>query len=414
MAKKTIRDLTAAQIRGKRVLVRFDLNVSTDDAGNITGDRRIFAAKPTLDYLIAAGARVIVMSHLGRPDPAGALESNRPFQLDRVADRLREICGAPVQKVDQLVGDKALAAVQSLKDAHVLVLENVRFHAGEQHRDESKKQELAAEIAKYGDVYVNDAFGTLHNKDVSVLALPAAMKDRPRVIGLLVEKELAIVDQILSAPKRPLIGIMGGAKVSDKIKFIRVLVQKVDRLLIGGAMSYTFMKAAGQGVGSSKVEGIVENKDGTKTDVQALARELLAEHADKIVLPFDHVAADRFAEDAATQVVKGAIPEGLMGLDIGPRTCHEYSAVIASAGTVIWNGPMGKFEWERFAKGTRSVADAMSVSKGTTVIGGGETAEAVEAMGLAEQMTHVSTGGGAFLKYVEERKFKTLDQIEDR
>lgn len=415
MAKKTVRDLSKSDLHGKRVLARFDFNVSVDDNGTITGDRRIRAALDTIKYLLDAGARVVAMSHLGRPDHTKPAEYNRPFRMDQVAKKLGEYLKADVPKVDEVVGTAATAAVNALAPGTMLILENVRFHAGEQNKDDAKKAEFAAELAKLGDVYVNDAFGTLHNKDVSVLALPAAMKDRPRVIGLLVEKELRIVDDMLSQPARPMLGIMGGAKVSDKIKFIRVLLKQVDRLLIGGAMSYTLLKAKGVETGNSKVETVVENKDGTKTDVLALARELLAEAKDKIVLPVDHLVADKFDKAAATKIVQGGIPAGWIGVDIGPETIQKYRDEIASAKTVIWNGPMGLFEWSSpFDRGTRAVAEAMSASSGVTIVGGGETAEAVEAFDLADKLSHVSTGGGAFLKYVEERKFKTLDQIEDR
>lgn len=414
MAKKTVRDLPAHVLQGSRVLARFDLNVSINENGDITGDRRIRASLNTCQILRDAGARVIVMSHLGRPDLTKGPDFNRPFRMDKVARKLGEYLGATVRKVDEVVGPAVTEAVASLRLGEVLVLENVRFHPGEQSKDESKKREFAQELARLGDIYVNDAFGTLHNKDVTVLALPGVMKDRPRVIGLLVEKELRTVDEMLSRPARPLLGIMGGAKVSDKIKFIRVLLKQVDQLLIGGAMAYTFLRARGNETGNSRVETVSENKDGTKTDILALAKELLAEAGNKIVLPFDHLTVDRFEATANTQVTGADIPAGWMGIDIGPQTIAKYGEAIAAAKTVIWNGPMGLFEWGKpFENGTRAIAEAMSQSSHMTIVGGGETAEAVEAFGLADRISHVSTGGGAFLKYVEERKFQTLDQIED-
>jgi phosphoglycerate kinase len=414
MPKKTINDLPR-DLSGKRILARFDLNVGIDDkSGEIRNDRRIRAALPTLQNLLGRGAVVIGMSHLGRPNPGDAAK-NAPFKMDHVAKRLGEYLQKPVLKANDVAGADAKSKAAALKPGDMLLLENVRFDAREQPKKDGSADEIAAhekamgefaaQFAEFGDIYVNDAFGTLHNKDVSVLALPKAMKSKPRVIGLLVEKELRIVDDLLSSPKRPFIAIMGGAKVSDKINFIKVLLGKVDKLLIGGAMTYTFMLAQGKKIGSSKAE----------LDKLDLARELVQAGAGKIVLPVDHLVADRFDKKAATKVVEGDIPDGWMGMDIGPATINKYEDEIRHAGTIVWNGPVGLFEWgEPFANGTHAVAHGMKVSAGTTIVGGGETAEAVEEMGMVDDMSHVSTGGGAFLKYVEDRKFKTLDQIEDR
>jgi phosphoglycerate kinase len=281
-----------------------------------------------------------------------------------------------------------------------LLLENVRFHPGEQKGD----LELARQLAALGDAYVNDAFGTCHRPDVSMAGVPQVMAGKPRVVGFLVAKELEILGQLLSAPPRPLVGVMGGAKVSDKIGFIQKLIGLVDRLLIGGAMTYTFLKAQGRGIGSSRCEA-------DKLDV---ARELLKAGGHKIVLPVDHLIATKPEAGAETKVVEGDIPDGWMGLDIGPKTIAVYRDEVQKAGTVVWNGPMGKFEDEPFSKGTRAIAQAMAAAQAVTIVGGGETAEAVEEFGLADRMTHVSTGGGAFLEYVEGTPFAALAQIDDR
>jgi len=395
MPKKTLADLKV--LRGKRVLIRVDFNVPQDAKGQITNDRRIRAALPTLRHILDAGASAVVMTHLGRPkgDPA----KDAAFKLDHVAIRLGELLGKPVQKVDEVVGPKATAASQALQAGQVLMLENVRFHPGEQKGD----MELAKQLAALGDVYVNDAFGTCHRPDVSMAGVPQVMAGKPRAVGFLVAKELQILGQLLSAPPRPLVGVLGGAKVSDKIGFIKKLLHLVDRVLIGGAMTYTFLKAQGQAIGGSRCEN-------DKLDV---ARELLELGKGKIVLPTDHLIATRPEPTAETQIVEGAIPDGWVGVDIGPATIARYRDEIAKAGTVVWNGPMGKFEDAPFSTGTRSVADALATSRAVTIVGGGETAEAVEAFGLAEKVTHVSTGGGAFLEYVEGSPFPALAQIDD-
>jgi phosphoglycerate kinase len=396
MAKKTLQDLP--DLRGKRVLIRVDFNVPQDAAGNITNDRRIRAAVPTIRQVLDAGAAAIVMSHLGRPK--GDPTKDAPFKMDRVAQRLGELLGRPVAKANEVVGPRVLARAQALQPGEVLVLENLRFHPGEQ----AGERTFAEQLGGLADVYVNDAFGTCHRGDASMVAVPAAMKGKLRVVGLLVAKELDILDRLLSAPPRPLVGILGGAKVSDKIGFIKALLGRVDRVLIGGAMTYTFMKAQGRGVGGSKVES-------DKLDV---ARELLALGQGKIVLPADHVVVERLDAPQGARVVKGDIPDGWIGVDIGPETIAQYRAEIDRAGTVVWNGPLGKYEDEPYSRGTRAVAEALAASRAVTIVGGGETAEAVETFGLAEKMTHVSTGGGAFLEYVEGTPFAALAQIEDR
>jgi phosphoglycerate kinase len=396
MAKKTLDDLP--DLRGKKVLVRVDFNVPLDAAGNITNDRRIRAALPTLRKLLDRGAAVVVMSHLGRPK--GDPKKDAPFRMNHAAARLGELLGRPVRKVDEVVGPRALAAVQALQGGEVLVLENLRFHPGEQAGDAA----FASQLAALGDAYVNDAFGTCHRKDASMVALPTAMRGKPRVVGTLVARELDILDRLLSNPARPLVGILGGAKVSDKIAFIKALLARVDRVLIGGAMSYTFLKAQGAEVGGSRLEA----------DKLDLARELLALGKGKITLPVDHLVVDKIDAPQTARVVEGAIPAGAVGVDIGPKTIALYCDAISKAATVVWNGPLGKFEDEAYSRGTREVARALAASKAVTIVGGGETAEAVEELGLAEKMTHVSTGGGAFLEYVEGTPFAALAEIDDR
>jgi phosphoglycerate kinase len=396
MAKKTLADFK--DLRGKRVLVRVDFNVPLDVAGNITNDRRIRAALPTLKTILDAGASAVVMSHLGRPK--GDPKKDAAFTMDRAARRLGELLGRPVHKVNEVVGPAATAAAWGVKPGEVLVLENLRFHPGEQAGDPAFARQLGA----LGDVYVNDAFGTCHRKDASMVAVPAAMKGKPRVVGTLVAKELEILDRLLSSLPRPFVGILGGAKVSDKIGFIKSLLGRVDRVLIGGAMTYTFMKARGQSVGASRLEA-------DKLDV---ARELLDLGKGKIVLPVDHLVVDRIDAPQTARVVEGDIPDGAIGVDLGPKTTAQYCQEVSRAATVVWNGPLGKFEDAPYSKGTRTVAEAMAASKGVTIVGGGETAEAVEEFGLADKMTHVSTGGGAFLEYVEGTPFAALNEIDDR
>jgi phosphoglycerate kinase len=400
MAKKTLADL--GDLKGKRVLIRVDFNVPLDKkTGAITNDRRIRAALPTMKRLIDAGAAVIAMSHVGRPsgDPA----KDARLKMDNIAARFGELLGRPVRKAaDTVVGSAVSAAAQALKPGDVLILENLRFDPREQKND----PEFAGQIAALGDVYVNDAFGTCHNDhDASMVAVPAALKKtgKPRAVGLLVARELEVIDGLMSHPKRPVLAVMGGAKVSDKINFINALLAKVDHLLIGGKMGYTFMKAQGVGVGNMQIA----------EEELAAAGKLLPHVGKKITLPVDaHVC--KTDDLTQTQIAEGAIPAGYEGVDIGPKTLALYSDKIKGAGTVIWNGPVGWFEQPAFSQGTRGIAQALATSQAVTVVGGGETAEAVEQFGLDSKITHVSTGGGAFLAYVEGKKFMSLAQIDDR
>lgn len=398
MPKKTIRDLT--NLQGKRVLIRVDFNVPLDKAtGDITNDRRIRAALPTVQYLLDRGAAVIAMSHLGRPK--GEPTADKNLKMDKIAARFGELLKRPVKKAgDEVIGPESRAAALALKAGEVLLLENLRFDA----REQKNGTDFAHAIAAIGDVYVNDAFGTCHNdKDASMVAVPAAMSGKPRVLGFLVAKELEVIEGLMGNPKRPLLAVMGGAKVSDKVKFIHALLAKVDHLLIGGKMTYTFLKAQGIAVGNMQIAD----------EEVAAAKALLPHVGQKITLPVDSLCA-KSDDLKATQVFEGAIPSGFEGVDIGPKTLAAYAAKIKSAGTVIWNGPVGWFEKPAFSNGTKGIAQAMAESSAVTVVGGGETAEAVEQFGFDSKITHVSTGGGAFLAYVEGKKFASLAQIDER
>ena len=386
---------------GKTVLVRVDFNVPLDKkTGAVKNDRRIRGALPTIQKLLDAGAAVVCVSHLGRPEKADA-GAKKLLTTDKVAERFGELLGKKVEKAGQdVVGPQVESRARSLKPGEVLLLENVRFDPREQKNDAG----FAGQLAALADVYVNDAFGTCHNDhDASMVAVPAAMKrqGKPRAVGLLVAKELEVIDSLMTSPRKPVLAVMGGAKVSDKIAFINALLSKVDRLLIGGKMAYTFLKATGTDVGGTRV-----------ADEELTAAQPLLNHVGgKITLPVDYLAA-KSDDLSQTQVCEGPIPAGYEGVDIGPKTLEMFSAEIAKAGTVIWNGPVGWFEQEAFSRGTQGVAKAMAESDAVTVVGGGETAEAVEQYGFADRMTHVSTGGGAFLAYVEGKKFASLAEID--
>ena len=396
MPKRTVRDL---DVRGKKVLVRVDFNVPQTKSGDVADDRRIRAALPTLNDVLSRGGSLILVSHLGRPsgDPA----ADAPFRIDPVAARLAELIGRSVKKTDDTVGPQAQAACANLAPGEIVVLENVRFNKGEKKGDPA----FAKQMAALADAYVNDAFGTCHRDEASMVAVPEQFPADRRAIGFLVEKELQVLDTLLSHPKSPYLAVMGGAKVSDKILVIESLLMKVDKLLIGGAMTYTFLKAQGHSVGQSKVEA-------DKLDV---ARHVLQLAGAKLVLPVDHLVASKPEAGAETKVVEGpTIPDGWFGMDIGPQTIELYSGIIKDAGTVVWNGPMGKFEVAAFATGTKAIAQALADSHGVTAVGGGESAEAVEKFGLADKVSHVSTGGGAFLESLEGKSFNSLKVIPDR
>ena len=390
-----MRDLDAS---GKKLLIRVDFNVPQAADGSVADDRRIRSALPTIEYALGKGAAVILMSHLGRPkgDPA----KDAKYTLKPVAHPLAELLKSnKVTLASDTVGTSAVENASKLQAGEVLLLENLRFDPREQAGD----QGFAKQLRSLADCYVNDAFGTCHRKDASMFAVPSQFPKGQRVVGFLVEKELKILDELLGSAGRPMTAVLGGAKVSDKIAFIEALLSRVDQLLIGGAMTYTFRKAMGQSVGNSFVEN----------DKLDLAKSLLEKAGAKLILPIDHLIAEKPEAAAATKISESEIPDGWCGMDIGPATVAKYAKIISGSKTVLWNGPVGKFEDEPFRKGTLGIAEAMAACQGVTVVGGGETAEAVENFGFAAKMTHVSTGGGAFLEYVEGKPFAALSVIDD-
>jgi phosphoglycerate kinase len=394
-----IRYIDDLQLSGKRVFIRVDFNVPLDDKRRVTDDTRIREALPTIQHALGAGAKVILASHLGRPK--GGPEPK--YSLEPAASRLAELLGRAHEVVltDDCVGDGVKKQLKDLKEGQVLVLENLRFHKEEEGNDEA----FARELAELCDVYVNDAFGTAHRAHASTAGMVPFVKEK--AAGFLMRKEIDYLGKVVKAPQKPFVAILGGAKVSDKIKVIENLLPRVDAMLIGGAMAYTFLQVQGVEVGRSRVE----------QDKLELARKLLqtAERLGKpLVLPVDHVAGtEPTAQSEVTEVSDRAIPAHLMGLDIGPRTRALFRQHIGGARTVVWNGPMGLFEVEKFAAGTREVAQAMASLRGaTTVIGGGDSAAAVQQMGMADKMAHVSTGGGASLEFLEGRELPGIKALD--
>jgi phosphoglycerate kinase len=400
MAKKSVAALDPA---GKTILVRVDFNVPQDDSGAITDDRRIRMALPTIKSIVDRGGKAVLMSHLGRPAGKGF---EAEFSLAPVAKRLGELLGRPVALASDTGGPDAHAKTKALPAGGVLVLENVRFNKGEKKGDDAA---YVSGLAGLADAYVNDAFGTCHRTEASMHAVPAAMKalGRPAVVGFLVDKEIQYLADAIAKPKRPFVAILGGKKVSDKIAVIKNLLSICDHVLIGGAMAYTFSLAQGGKTGKSLVE----------PDKVELAKELIATGGSKLVLPVDTHCADDFSATANKQIVKaGQIPDGFEGLDIGPDTAAAYAAIIRSAGTVVWNGPMGVFEMPPFDAGTKAVADAVAAATaagGVTIIGGGDSAAAVEQLGYADRVSHVSTGGGASLEMLEGKAFETVALLDE-
>ena len=394
--KKTIRDI---DLKGKRVLIRCDFNVPLDSNQNITDDTRIRAALPTLEYMVTQGAKVVVMSHLGRPKGKAAAE----FSLAPVAVRLAELLGKPVEFADSdvVVDDSVKEKVAALKDGDVLLLQNVRFRKEETDNEPG----FAKELASLGDVFVQEAFGTAHRAHASTAGVADYL---PCVSGFLIEKEVKFLGSALQNPQRPFVAIMGGAKVGDKIKVIENLLTKVDTLIIGGGMSYTFYKAMGLEIGTSIL-------DADNIDLAKMLLEKATSLNVKLLLPVDIVCADEFSNDAKYQTYsRDRIPSDMMGLDIGEETIKLYSEEIAKAKTVVWNGPMGVFEMENFAKGTKAIAEALATSDATTIIGGGDSAAAVEQFGLADKMSHISTGGGASLEFLEGKILPGISIIEEK
>jgi 3-phosphoglycerate kinase len=394
MAKKTVADV---DVKGKKVLMRVDFNVPIE-GGKITDDRRIAQALPTIKDVIGRGGRLVLMSHLGRPK--GGPEPK--FSLKPVAEKLSQLLAKQVKFAEDSIGPAVEQLAASMKDGEVLLLENLRFHKEEEKNDPN----FAKQLARLGEVYVNDAFGTAHREHASTFGAAQALAGKPRVIGQLIQKELEFLGEAISNPKRPFVAILGGAKVSDKINVIEQLLSKADVLLIGGAMAYTFFLAQGKEVGKSLVE----------RDKVELAKALLTKAGGKIKLPVDNVISDKMTDDAQTKIVEGNIPADMEGFDIGPKTRELYKAEVAKAKTIVWNGPMGVFEKKPFAAGTKAiaeaVADATNKNSAVTIIGGGDSAAAIEQMGLSSKVSHVSTGGGASLEFLENGHFTTLDILD--
>ena len=393
MSKKTIRDI---DLKGKRVIVRVDFNVPQDKEGKITDDNRIVGALPTIKYLVEQNAKVVLMSHLGRPKG----EFNMKYSLAPAALRLSELLGRPVKMAKDVIGEDADRVVASLKEGEVCLLENLRFHNEEEKND----PDFAKKLSGYGDIYVNDAFGTAHRAHASTEGVAHYL---PAVSGFLIEKELKFLGGAVEHPDRPFVAILGGAKVSDKIGVINNLLEKVDVLIVGGGMAYTFIKAQGGEIGKSLLEA----------DRLEYALEMIEKakaKGVKLLLPEDSVAADAYSNDANIQVVDSyKIPEGYLGLDIGPKAQKAFAEAIRGAKTVVWNGPMGVSEMSNFAAGTVAVAKAMAESDAVTIIGGGDSAAAVVQLGFGDKMSHISTGGGASLEFLEGLELPGVAALND-
>lgn len=393
--KKTVKDV---DVRSKRVLVRVDYNVPLDANGNVSDDKRITASLPTINYLLEQGARIILCSHLGRPKG----EVKKEFSLAPVAKRLKELLpNVNIYFASDCIGEEAERKAAALKDGEILLLENLRFHKEEEKND----PEFAKKLASLAEIYVSDAFGTVHRAHASTAGVAAYL---PAVAGFLIGKELSIMGGALENPERPFVAILGGAKVADKIGVITNLLNKCDTLLIGGGMAYTFFKAMGYEIGDSLL-------DAESIDLAKQLMETAKEKGVKLLLPVDTVVAKAFAADAEHMTVSAnAIPAGWQGLDIGEKTRELFAAEIKNAKTVIWNGPMGVFEFPEFAKGTEAVAKACAECGGTTIIGGGDSASAVKKLGYADKMTHISTGGGASLEFLEGKVLPGVAALNDK
>jgi len=412
MAKKTVADI---DVKGKKVLMRVDFNVPQDDNGNITSDDRIVKALPTIRNILDRGGALILMSHLGRPEGA----RDDAYTLKPVAERLSQLLGRKVIFATDCVGPDTKAKAAALKPGDVLLLENLRFYKEEVIKDKAAKEDaqlraakdkFAKELASMADIYVDDAFGTAHRDNASMYTVPAVMEGKPRVIGFLIEKELKFLGDAVKNPQRPFVAILGGAKVSDKIGVIENLIGKVNRIIIGGAMAYTFLKARGKAVGDSLCED----------DFMDKAQGLLDQAADagcEVLLPPDHVVVRKLEAGAEHRVAVGDIDPGWQAVDIGPMARKEFAEKIVDAKTILWNGPMGIFEIPPFDEGTKAIAQA--VAKATdggakSIVGGGDSASAIEKLGLQNRISHISTGGGASLEFLEGKKFKAIEILDDK
>ena len=395
MNKKTIRDI---EVAGKKVLVRCDFNVPLDsETGKITDNRRIRAALPTINYLLDNNAKVILCSHLGRPKG----EVTPKYSLKPVAEELSKLLNKKVTLAKDVIGEDAEKLTSNMENGDIILLENVRFHKEEEKND----PEFAKKLASFAEIYVNDAFGTAHRAHASTAGVADYL---PAVSGFLIEKELEFLGSSLENPERPFVAILGGAKVSDKIGVIENLLEKVDTLLIGGGMAYTFYKAQGHGIGTSICE----------EDKLDLAKEILEKAKQKgvnLLLPVDNHVSSEYSNDGESKFVESTeIPEGFMGLDIGPKTIENFKNVIKTAKTILWNGPLGVSEFDKFAEGTKQIAKALAESNAVTIIGGGDSAAAIEKMGLADKMTHISTGGGASLEFLEGKVLPGIACLDDK
>ena len=400
MSKKNI---ASVDVSGKRVLIRVDFNVPVED-GTITDDRRIREALPTIRSVISRGGKAILMSHMGRPEGVGF---EPEFSLKIAAERLAQLVEKPVAFPSNDCTDAAAAAgVAAMKPGDIVLLENLRFHKAEKKGDAA----FAAKLAAYADVYVNDAFGTCHRPDASMVAVPRALAGKPRVCGFLVEKEIKFLAAAIAKPAHPFVVVLGGAKVSDKLGAIEHLMPMADFILVGGAMAYTFLAASGKNVGTSRVE---KDRIADARRIIDLDKKLKVE----VLFPVDHVCSTQFEEKSGDiEVFDDEIKDGFMGLDIGPKTQTKYAMILQKAKTVVWNGPMGVFEWAPFATGTQQVGKAIAratAAGATTIVGGGDSAAAVEKFGLASQMSHVSTGGGASLEMLEGKKFESVELLDN-
>ena len=412
MAKKTVADI---DVRGKKVLMRVDFNVPQDKQGNITSDDRIVKALPTIKNVLDQGAALILMSHLGRPEG----KRDEKLTLQPVAKRLSELLGADVIFANDCVGPDAKAKAGALGSGEVLLLENLRFYKEETIKDKAAKEDtqlreakddFASQLASMADVYVDDAFGTAHRDNASMYTVPVAMEGKPRVIGFLIDKELRFLGETVKNPERPFVAILGGAKVPDKILVIENLIGKVDRIVIGGAMAYTFLKTRGKAIGNSRVED----------DFLDRAQELLDQAAEQnceVLLPPDHAVVRELKPGAENRVAVGDIDPGWQAVDIGPMAAREFAEKIVDAKTILWNGPMGVFEIPPFNKGTHAIAQAVAEateSGSKSVVGGGDSASAIEQLGLEDKISHISTGGGASLEFLQGKKFKAIEILDNK